>query len=181
MGQKIECNTCGKKQHRLLSRARARAHAVDVVEPDDRRRGIDRVHDIVERTRQRVDVFAVQRRNERAVQTLDDLVGEEVALMLDFLDFVGLVGERRVDGEHRLEQTGAAFAVAAALALLNAIVPPLLAALRLPFALDHINLWVLDNQWQGSNLQATFFWLREQRGLVSLGRNGYYQLYRVAP
>lgn len=34
-----------------------------------------------------------------------------------------------------LEQTGAAFAVAAAIALLNALVPPLLAALRLPFML----------------------------------------------
>src|SRR5215217_2981528 len=34
-----------------------------------------------------------------------------------------------------LEQSGAAFAVAAAIALLNAVVPPLLAALRLPFML----------------------------------------------
>ena len=34
-----------------------------------------------------------------------------------------------------LEQTGAAFAVAAAIALLNAVVPPALAALRLPFML----------------------------------------------
>src|SRR5215204_1079830 len=34
-----------------------------------------------------------------------------------------------------LEQTGAAFAVAAAIALLNALVPPVLAALRLPFML----------------------------------------------
>ena len=34
-----------------------------------------------------------------------------------------------------LEQTGAAFAVAAAIALLNAVLPPVLAALRLPFML----------------------------------------------
>jgi uncharacterized membrane protein YvlD (DUF360 family) len=34
-----------------------------------------------------------------------------------------------------LEQTGAAFAVAAAIALLNAVLPPLLAALRLPYML----------------------------------------------
>ena len=34
-----------------------------------------------------------------------------------------------------LEQTGAAFVVAAAIALLNAVVPPALAALRLPFTL----------------------------------------------
>src|SRR5215210_842951 len=34
-----------------------------------------------------------------------------------------------------LEQTGAAFVVAAAIALLNAVVPPALAALRLPFML----------------------------------------------
>ena len=34
-----------------------------------------------------------------------------------------------------LEQTGAAFAVAAAIAVLNALVPPMLAAVRLPFTL----------------------------------------------
>src|SRR3954464_3799912 len=34
-----------------------------------------------------------------------------------------------------LEQTGAAFAVAALIAILNAVLPPLLAALRLPFML----------------------------------------------
>jgi uncharacterized membrane protein YvlD (DUF360 family) len=34
-----------------------------------------------------------------------------------------------------LEQTGAAFAVAAFLAVLNAVLPPLVAALRLPFML----------------------------------------------
>ena len=67
---------------------------VEAVQPDQRRRRVDRVHHVVERARQRVDVFAVERRHERAVQPLDDLVGEEVALVLDFLDLVGLVPDR---------------------------------------------------------------------------------------
>ena len=47
--------------------ARARPDAVDVVEPDDRGRRVDRVHHVVERPGQRVDVFAVERRDEGAV------------------------------------------------------------------------------------------------------------------
>jgi hypothetical protein len=47
---------------------------------------VDRVHHVVERAGERVDVLAVERRDERAVQPLDDLVREEVALVLDFLD-----------------------------------------------------------------------------------------------
>ena len=76
-------------------------HGVDVVEPDDRRRRVDRVHHVVERSRQRVDVFAIERRHERAVEALDDLVGQEVALVLDLLDLVRLVPDRLVRGEHR--------------------------------------------------------------------------------
>jgi hypothetical protein len=37
-----------------------------------------------------VNVFAVERRDERAIEPLDDAVREEVALVLDFLDLVGL-------------------------------------------------------------------------------------------
>ena len=62
----------------------------------ERGRRVDRVHHVVERPGQRVDVFAVDRRDERAVEALDDLVREEVALVLDFLDLVGLVPDRVV-------------------------------------------------------------------------------------
>ena len=67
---------------------------VEPVEPDERRRRVDRVHHVVERPRQRVDVLAVERRDERPVQALDDLVRQEVALVLDLLDLVGLVPDR---------------------------------------------------------------------------------------
>ena len=56
---------------------------------------------------ERVDVFAVDRRDERAVEALDDLVREEVALVLDFLDLVGLVPDRVVGRDHLFEQAGA--------------------------------------------------------------------------
>ena len=78
----------------LRQLARAEAHRVEPVEPDQRRRRVDRVHHVVERARQGVDVLAIERRDERAVEPLDDLVGQEVALVLDFLDLVGLVPDR---------------------------------------------------------------------------------------
>ena len=53
-----------------------------------------------------MDVLAVDGGDEGLVQALDDLVGEEVAFVLDFLDLVGLVGVRRIDGEHLFEQAG---------------------------------------------------------------------------
>ena len=87
--------------------ARAGPHRVDAVERDQRGRVVDGVHDVVERTRQRVDVLAVDRRDEGLVQPLDDLVRQEVALVLDFLDLVRLVGDRRIDGEHLFEQARA--------------------------------------------------------------------------
>src|SRR5438876_4124417 len=84
--------------------ARPRTNALDVVQADDRRRRVDRVHDVVERARERVDVLAVERRDERAVQALNDLVGQEVALVLDFLDLVGLVPDRARRLEHVQQQ-----------------------------------------------------------------------------
>ena len=65
-------------QRRQLARAVAqRRHAVAA-----RHRGgrVDRVHHVVERRGQRVDVFAIDRRDERPVEALDDLVGQRVAL-----------------------------------------------------------------------------------------------------
>ena len=79
---------------RASSRASGRT-LLDLIEPDDRRRRVDRVHHVVERPGQRVDVLAVERRDEGAVQALDDLVGQVVALVLDLLDLVRLVPDRR--------------------------------------------------------------------------------------
>ena len=91
----------------LRELARAEAHGVEPVEADQRRRRVDRVHHVVERPRQGVDVLAVEGRDERAVQPLDDFVRQEVALVLDFLDFVGLVPDGTLGREHLLEQPGA--------------------------------------------------------------------------
>ena len=57
---------------------------------------VDGVHHVVERAGQRMDVLAVDRRDEGLVEPLDDLVRQEVALVLDFLDLVRLVGDRRI-------------------------------------------------------------------------------------
>ena len=94
-------------RHQVRQFARIRAHPVDLIEPDDRRRGVDRVHDVVERPGERVDIFAVERRHERAMQALDDLVRDEVALVLDFLDLVGLVPDRPIGREHLFEEARA--------------------------------------------------------------------------
>jgi hypothetical protein len=50
--------------------------------------------------REREDVFAVERRHEGAMEALDDLVRQEVALVLDLLDLVRLVPDRLVWREH---------------------------------------------------------------------------------
>ena len=88
--------------------ARAEAHGLEAVQPDERGRRVDRVHHVVERSRERVDVLAIDRGDECPVQPLDDFVGEEVALVLDFLDLVGLVPDRMVGRPHLLEQPRAA-------------------------------------------------------------------------
>ena len=55
-----------------------------------------------------MDVFAVEGGDEGLVKPLNDLVGQEVAFVLDFLDLVGLVPDRLVGREHLLEQGCAA-------------------------------------------------------------------------
>jgi uncharacterized protein Yka (UPF0111/DUF47 family) len=87
--------------------ARPKADRLQPVETHERGRRVNRIHDIVERTSELVDVLAVDRRDERPIEALDDLVGEEVALVLDFLDFVGLVPDGPIGSEHLLEQAGA--------------------------------------------------------------------------
>ena len=67
-------------------------------------RRVDRIHDVVQRPGQAEDVLTVERGHEGAVQPLDDLVGQRVALVLDFLDLVGLVPDRPLGRQHLLEQ-----------------------------------------------------------------------------
>ena len=50
--------------------AGAEPDRVEPVQPDQRGRRVDRIHDVVERPGERVDVFAVERRDERAVEPL---------------------------------------------------------------------------------------------------------------
>ena len=95
---------CGDDVRQL---ARAESDGVQAVQTDHRRRRVNRVHHVVERTRQRVDVFAIDGRDKRAVEALNQLVREEVALVLDFLDLFGLVPDRRLAGEHLLQETSA--------------------------------------------------------------------------
>src|SRR5437867_513623 len=66
---------------------------------------LDVVEDVVEPAGEIVDVLAIDRRDERRVEALDDLVGDLVGLMLDFLDRVGL-GPRVGEVMHQLVQQG---------------------------------------------------------------------------
>jgi hypothetical protein len=54
-----------------------------------------------------MNVFAIERRDERPVQALDDLVRDEVALVFDFLDLVRLVPHGMLRRDHLLENAGA--------------------------------------------------------------------------
>src|SRR2546425_360373 len=68
--------------------------------------GLEVVEDVVEASREVVDVFAVDRRDEGRVQSPDDLVGDLVARVLDLLDRVRL-GPRVGKGVDQLvEETG---------------------------------------------------------------------------
>ncbi len=58
-------------------------------------------------SRERVDVLAVDRRHERAVQALDDVVREVVAAVLDRLHLAGARQRGRVGAQDRLEHRGA--------------------------------------------------------------------------
>ncbi len=41
------------------------------------------------------------------------------------------------------------------------------------------NIWVIENQWAGRELDTTYRWLRDAVGLQYLGRIGNYILFRV--
>src|SRR5581483_5701614 len=84
--------------------ARAGTDTLEMVERNQRRRIVDRIHDVVQRSREQMDVLAVDRCDERLVEALDDVVREEVALVLDFLHLVRAIRQWRVDREHLIEQ-----------------------------------------------------------------------------
>jgi 4-amino-4-deoxy-L-arabinose transferase-like glycosyltransferase len=42
-----------------------------------------------------------------------------------------------------------------------------------------INVWQIENQWQGREPQIAYHWLRDMRGFRQLGQSGYYTLFRV--
>src|SRR2546426_3002587 len=73
-----------------------RGRLLDPVDPHPLGHRLDEVQHVVQPGGEVVDVLAVDRRDERGVQPLDDLVGDDVAGVLDLLDRVGLgpgVGE----------------------------------------------------------------------------------------
>src|SRR5918911_723307 len=81
----------------------------------DALRRVDRVDDVVEARGERVDVLAVDRRDERLVEALDDVVRDPVALLLADDD---VAGELTVVGpllDHALEQPGRSYDVRAGL------------------------------------------------------------------
>ena len=42
-----------------------------------------------------------------------------------------------------------------------------------------LNVWNIENQWVGRDLERSYHWLRDQRGLIKIGKSGYYTLYKV--
>src|SRR6185503_2862684 len=80
----------------LRHRPAGRRRLLDPVDDQPLRRGLDVVEHVVQARGEGVDVLTVDGRDERRVQLLDDLVRHRIALVLDFLDGVGLgagVGE----------------------------------------------------------------------------------------
>jgi hypothetical protein len=97
------------RSHDLGQLAGAEADAVEPVEPHERRRGVDRIHDIVQRAGERVDILPIDRRDKGPVEPLNDLVGQEITFVLDFLDLVGFVPVGAIRRQHLLEEAGAFF------------------------------------------------------------------------
>jgi hypothetical protein len=42
-----------------------------------------------------------------------------------------------------------------------------------------LNLWNIENQWVGSNLELNYYWLRDQRGLIRLDKYDNYVLFKI--
>src|SRR5918999_2543825 len=81
---------------------------LDAVQAEEVGDLLDEVDDVVQRRRQRVDVLAVDRRHERLIQALDDVVGDPVALLLADHHLARELAAVRPVLEHALEQLGGA-------------------------------------------------------------------------
>src|SRR5215217_2602312 len=79
---------------------------LDAVQPHEVRDLLDEVDDVVERRGQRVDVLTVDRRDERRVQPLDDVVGDAIALLLADDHVTGQLTMVGPLPEHALQQLG---------------------------------------------------------------------------
>src|SRR6059036_953866 len=76
----------GATQDHLCLLLRLRPDLLDSVPDDVPRSLVDVIADVVDRTRQEIDVVTVERRYERAIEEVDDLAREAVALVLQLLD-----------------------------------------------------------------------------------------------
>src|SRR5256885_2141730 len=70
---------------------------------------LHRVEHVVEVAREQMDVLALERRDERPVEPLEDLVGDEVGFVFDVLELAGALVES-VERPHELVQLIAALA-----------------------------------------------------------------------
>src|SRR5918999_1043060 len=94
---------------------RLRHRRLDLVEPEVVGDLLGVVHDVVERGGELVDVLAVDRRDERLVEPLDDVVRDPVAVLLADQDVARELAAVGVVAQHLLEQPGGAQDVAAGL------------------------------------------------------------------
>ena len=86
-----------------MTSASSRAPRPDVlhaIQADTAAGGVDHVHHVVEIQDERVDVFAIQRRDERLVQPIEGVVRDLVALVFERLEFVGRSPAGHVACEH---------------------------------------------------------------------------------
>src|ERR671936_828966 len=74
---------------------RLRPDLLDAVTGDVACRLVDVVADVVDRAREVVDVVAVERRDERAVEQIDELARDTVSLVLEVLDLAQEIAVRR--------------------------------------------------------------------------------------
>src|SRR5829696_6289684 len=85
-----------------------RHRRLDLVQPEVVRDLLGVVDHVVERGRERVDVLAVDRRDERLVEALDDVVGDPVAVLLADEDVARELVALGEPLEHLLEETAGA-------------------------------------------------------------------------
>src|SRR5208337_695222 len=85
----------------------AGADGVDAVKNEAAGGGVDEVNDVVHGAAKLVHVLAVERSDKGLVELAEDLVGDFVALMLDGLDALDLLGDAGVMLQHLSEGLGA--------------------------------------------------------------------------